>query len=247
MKNLWDKRAKNFPRYDKNLKEDKIIFDFFNAKEVNLKDKVILDLGCGNGRYALHLAKQARLVYAFDISSEMIENVRNDAKVHNICNVECICGDWESFDVDRFTKPIDLVFASLTPALNTFERFKKAISIAKEGMMYIGWGNKRESAFLEEIFKAHNAKLEIPVGAKDVEGYLKELNIELPEVKFITKNINKKKNFQDAISDAVFQLEMHNVEPNNSLIKDIITNKWLHNDMVEYVNIMEIGMMYIKN
>lgn len=246
MKNLWDKRAKNFPRYDKNLKEDKIIFDFFNAKEVNLKDKVILDLGCGNGRYALHLAKQARLVYAFDISSEMIENVRNDAKSHKIDNIECFCGDWSDFDISRFLQPIDIVFASLTPALNSFEKFKKAINIAKEGMMYIGWGNKRESAFLEEIFKAHNAKLEIPVGAKDVEGYLKELNIELPEVKFITKNINKKKNFQDAISDAVFQLEMHNVEPNNSLIKDIITNKWLHNDMVEYVNLMEIGMMYIK-
>ncbi len=247
MKNLWDKRAKNFPRYDKNLKEDKIIFDFFNAKEVNLKDKVILDLGCGNGRYALHLAKQARLVYAFDISSEMIENVKNDAKVHNICNVECICGDWESFDVDRFTKPIDLVFASLTPALNTFERFKKAISIAKEGMIYIGWGNKRESAFLEEIFKAHNAKLELPVGAKDVMQYLKMLDMKVPDIHFITKVIHRKKSLKDAMGDAIFQLEMHNVEPNNSLIKDIITNKWLHNDMVEYVNIMEIGMMYIKN
>ena len=247
MKELWDKKSKNFPKYNKDSKEDQPIFDFFSAQGVELNDKVVLDLGCGNGRYALHIAQHARLVYALDISSEMIENVRNDAKSHKIDNIECFCGDWSDFDISRFLQPIDIVFASLTPALNSFEKFKKAINIAKEGMMYIGWGNKRESAFLEEIFKAHNAKLEIPVGAKDVEGYLKELNIELPEVKFITKNINKKKNFQDAISDAVFQLEMHNVEPNNSLIKDIITNKWLHNDMVEYVNLMEIGMMYIKN
>lgn len=246
MKELWDKKSKNFPKYNKDSKEDQPIFDFFSAQGVELNDKVVLDLGCGNGRYALHIAQHARLVYALDISSQMIENVKNDAKVHNICNVECICGDWESFDVDRFTKSIDLVFASLTPALNTFERFKKAISIAKEGMIYIGWGNRRESEFLEDIFKAHNAKLELPVGAKDVMQYLKMLDMKVPDIHFITKVIHRKKSLKDAMGDAIFQLEMHKITPNNTLIESIINDRWLRGDVVEYENLMEIGMMYIK-
>ena len=74
MKELWDKKSKNFPKYNKDSKEDQPIFDFFSAQGVELNDKVVLDLGCGNGRYALHIAQHARLVYALDISSEMIEN-----------------------------------------------------------------------------------------------------------------------------------------------------------------------------
>lgn len=246
MKNIWDKKAKSFPRYDKDSKEDEPIFDFFNSKGVKLDNKVILDLGCGNGRYTLHLAKSAKLVYALDISNEMIENVKSDANLYNIYNVEYFCADWDSFDINRFSVPIDLVFASLTPALNSFERFKKAIKLAKEGVMYIGWGNRRESKFLEEIFKAHNAQLALPIGAKDVEEYLKQLNIEVPEINFVTKNINRKKNFKDAMNDAIFQLEIHKISPNHKIIKEIIEQNWLCNNMVEYTSIMEIGMMYIK-
>ncbi|MGA9351512.1 MAG: methyltransferase domain-containing protein [Anaerolineae bacterium] len=38
----------------------------------DLKDKVLLDLGCGKGNHALHFAKLGAIVHAVDISGEMV-------------------------------------------------------------------------------------------------------------------------------------------------------------------------------
>lgn len=231
MKEVWDKKAKHFPRYTKDSQEDKPIFDFFKD-EVDLCGKNVLDLGCGNGRYALALAQSAKNVLCFDISPNMLKNVEMDAKSHNITNIRTFCGDWENFDLDEFGEfkdNIDIIFASLTPALNSFEKFQKAYNLTKEAIMYIGWGRKRENEFLSEVFKAHNSKVLLPVGVMNVREYLQTLGKETPPVHFITKSIIHRKTLKDTINDVAWQLEVHNEVPNYELIKDIAL-KWKERD-----------------
>jgi len=50
----------------------------------NIKDKKILDLGCGTGRYAIPLAKKGAKVTAVDFSKEMISIAKKKAKENKL-------------------------------------------------------------------------------------------------------------------------------------------------------------------
>lgn len=47
---------------------------------VDVKNKVVLDLGCGGGRYALSVQEKAQKIIGIDISSKMIEVARKKCK-----------------------------------------------------------------------------------------------------------------------------------------------------------------------
>ena len=59
-------------------------------KRVLNKDMVALDATAGNGYDTLFLAKQSRLVYAFDIQALAIKNVQQRLREANINNVKLI-------------------------------------------------------------------------------------------------------------------------------------------------------------
>lgn len=244
MKEVWEKKARTFPRYGEYGDEDAPIFAKFEELGVKTSGKVMLDLGCGNGRYALHFAKQVRRLYALDIAQNMLNNVIADAKTHNISNITTFCSDWAEFDVANFDEPIDIVFASLTPALNSFEKFQKAYDLARECIMYIGWGRRRENRFLEAVFAAYGAKVELPVGALDVCDCLRKMGKTPPETHFITKSFTHKKSLKAAVEDANWQLEAHKVTPSESKTAEIAA-RFEKNGVVEYESIMEVGLMVI--
>ncbi len=59
----------------------------------------ILDLGCGNGRIAIHLAQHGYKVVGVDISPLLIEDARRKAKEHGVEDrVEFIAGDARQAD-----------------------------------------------------------------------------------------------------------------------------------------------------
>lgn len=244
IKNLWDKKAENFPRFGEFKDEDSPIFEYFSKDGEIWKDKVVLDLGCGNGRYGLFFATLAKKVYMFDISSKMLENVANDAKKIGFDNVEILCDDWSNFETKNLD--VDIVFASLTPALNTFENFKKAYTLAKEAMFYIGWGRIRESKILNEVFKSHDDnQVVLPNGAEFVCECLSKMNANIPETKYIKKEITHEKPLQKAILDISWQLEAHGIKPNVEIIEKIV-KKYTKDGITKYTSQMENGLLYIK-
>jgi len=99
----------------------------------NIKNKTILDIGCGSGRYSIELAKRESLkVIGVDFSDEMLELARELAKenkVEGICNF--IKVDFLKF---QFDEKFDI-----TLAIGFFDYFKypqaalrKILALTKE-------------------------------------------------------------------------------------------------------------------
>jgi 2-polyprenyl-3-methyl-5-hydroxy-6-metoxy-1,4-benzoquinol methylase len=83
---FWDRTA---IYYDREEKKDELTYLKFiekAGKYLKVND-IVLDFGCGTGLVCNELAENVKMVYAIDISSEMIEIARNKAfgrKIHNI-------------------------------------------------------------------------------------------------------------------------------------------------------------------
>lgn len=75
----------------------------------NPKDKVIYDIGCGNGYMARHLAKQGAKVYASDISSKLIEEAKKKSK-----NVDIFYSVHDATDFSDYkTEMFDIVLMNM--------------------------------------------------------------------------------------------------------------------------------------
>ena len=65
--NLWDEKAKHYARYSDKLNSiQELSFKELRKANISFKDKIIIDVGCGTGVWSLHLAKQAKHLYALD-------------------------------------------------------------------------------------------------------------------------------------------------------------------------------------
>ena len=128
----WDKKAQSFPRFIKDTQDTLEILDFFLSQGVEFANKVIFDIGCGNGRFALQLAFMAKKIYA--------SHLERDAKSHQLYNIQTLHSAWLEYDISTLSDEIDLGFASMTPALNNKAAFLKALNLGKEGLCYVGWG-----------------------------------------------------------------------------------------------------------
>jgi SAM-dependent methyltransferase len=58
------------------------IVDFLRARNLVQADKMLLDFGCGSGRMAIALARQASWITGVDISAEMIAEARRRCAAH---------------------------------------------------------------------------------------------------------------------------------------------------------------------
>ena len=64
----WDAQV-----YDESCKtQTEAFLEFLSSNKINIHNKTVLDIGCGTGKIAEKLAKQATHVHAFDASENMI-------------------------------------------------------------------------------------------------------------------------------------------------------------------------------
>jgi ubiquinone/menaquinone biosynthesis C-methylase UbiE len=76
----------------------------------DVKGKRVLDIGCGTGRYCLHLAKKGAKVVGIDSSPKMLEYAQR--KVTPDCQFELHLGKIE--EIDFPSKHFDIVVSALT-------------------------------------------------------------------------------------------------------------------------------------
>ncbi len=108
-----------------------------------------LDMGCGSGIVALHLAKNGCRVTAADINSTAVENTRKNAEMNNF-EIECLESDLFSriegkFDLIAFNPPYlptsgeDIAWDGGRGGMEIIERFLEDAwkYLKKEGRIYM--------------------------------------------------------------------------------------------------------------
>jgi len=95
----------NFP--DENL------VSYFNSEQ--LKTSKVLELGCGEGRNAIYMAKQGCDVEAIDISIKAIQLAKDNANKQNV-DVRFSCSN--VFEMDLQDNSYDMVYDSGLPPVS---------------------------------------------------------------------------------------------------------------------------------
>ncbi|NLV27029.1 MAG: class I SAM-dependent methyltransferase [Methanomicrobiales archaeon] len=136
----WNKRADSF---GKNLEEkrkkqkDADFFKLLDEVGFNPEGATVLDIGCGPGSLTLPLARAGAKVTSLDISSKMLERLKETAENEDlsISPIEC---SWWTADIDtmKFRNKFDLVIASFTPGIRDVETFDRMISCSKKYCYY---------------------------------------------------------------------------------------------------------------
>ncbi|EJA9824350.1 class I SAM-dependent methyltransferase [Campylobacter coli] len=208
--NLWDKKAKNYARYNQKLNSiQEQSFKELEKLNISFKDKDIIDIGCGTGVWTLHLAQNAKEITALDNAKAMLEILKEDAKKLQLTNIKyenCTFTEW----VDKNQNAqFDIVFLSMSPALQDEKDYLNFIQLAKF-RIYLGWADYRKSDFLDPIFKHFDTEFK-GIYKQDLENYLLENNINFHKFVFDeTRTVERKKD--EAIENALWHLDMNGVK-----------------------------------
>ncbi len=136
-KHSWDKRAEKFSqrlnRAKKNKKLDKEDYVYKMLERIEVQTgQTVLDIGCGPGLLTLPLAKKARQVTALDISSKMLERLKNDAANAGLSNISYVNSSWQKAFEAGMVDSHDIVVASrslvsgdIQEALNNIARIAR--------------------------------------------------------------------------------------------------------------------------
>ena len=229
---IWDKKAKHYGRFSKTATPfQQMIFDKIAQRAISFRNKTVLDIGCGTGVYTLHLALLAHKVVALDFSQEMLDILAIDARAENLDKkITLVCSDWHTNDKDAL---FDIVFTSMSPAFKCDEDFEKMHNSAKESCIYLGWGGKRESELLDNVFKAHGLTLKAPPGSQKLKSWLEGRHIAYI-CDYIEDEWIAQKSIQEAIESILWHFEINECTPNKGLIEKMVLDRVNDDGMVNF-------------
>ncbi len=128
--------------------DDLIVDEYFEAstspenriimeKIGDIKDKNILELGCGAGEASVYFAKKGAEVTAVDISQRMLDVVQNLARKHDVfLSTKQLYSDNTDFADETF----DIVYAAnLLHHVDIASTLKEASRVLKKGGLFVSW------------------------------------------------------------------------------------------------------------
>lgn len=97
---------------------NKIRVDYFKdelreiaVNSVDIKEKVVADLGAGTGFISLRIGEEAKLVFPIDSSKNMLRELQKSSKDKNLNNIYPIRGSLESLPL--FDNSVDIIFMNM--------------------------------------------------------------------------------------------------------------------------------------
>jgi len=140
---VWDRRS---GRYAKDIngeartKRAAQVLGFLKEAGFSPEGAHVLDIGCGPGTLSLPLAQAGADVTALDISTGMLDRLRETARQEGL-HVNPVRCSWWSADIDKlgFRKKFDLVVASMTPGVRDVETFDQMMACSKQFCYYSGF------------------------------------------------------------------------------------------------------------
>ncbi|MGB3908609.1 MAG: class I SAM-dependent methyltransferase [Methanomethylovorans sp.] len=155
MANIWNKRsvsyAKNMDK-DERQKRTVEILEFLDECGFDPKGSKVLDIGCGPGTLSIPLAKLDAEVTALDISSGMLDRLKNAVKEESL-PIDIIERSWWTADIDElgFRNEFDLVIASMTPGIKDIENFNKMMCCSRNFCYYSNFLRREEDKAYHDI------------------------------------------------------------------------------------------------
>lgn len=130
---MWNSMAQGFGECALPSFHDDRFLQLLQRNQMFSKDSAVLDVGCGTGNYSIVIAGQCKKVVGLDLSPKMIEIAEKKAAENSISNVDFRCLDWHGLDLKQegYERIFDLVFAHMTPAVQSADTFQKLISAGK--------------------------------------------------------------------------------------------------------------------
>ncbi len=221
MENIWNKKARRYNRYSpSNDTFESKICSLIAQMGVKWDSKKVIDIGCGTGVYTLRIAKKAKMVDALDISEEMLSLLKEDAARYDIENIQTRHSSWEEFDLPD-TK-WDIAISTMSPATRTDDGFDKMHRSAHT-KIFLGWGDKRGTKLLEELFEAHGAYYTPPNGGVRLIKWLEDNSISYKLQKPVEEKVRIKP-IDDAIESCALRLEAHDLHPDRKKIDKVLQN-----------------------
>lgn len=156
--NLWDEKAEHFGNYKILTMENDNFMKFLKNRNFIKNDFKVLDVGCGGGKYTISLSKECNHIYGVDLSPKMIYYANENKRKFNINNVSFICDDWHELNIKKSNlyKQFDLVFASMTPAIQSVSTLEKMNEASKK-YCALRSNIKRNDSVYDKIRKILNA------------------------------------------------------------------------------------------
>jgi SAM-dependent methyltransferase len=149
---LWDSMAQSFGEEAIPSFESSRFLHLLEQNQMFNGNSTVLDVGCGAGGYSLALAGRCRKAIGIDLSPRMIEIAKRKAAEQGIKNVDFLCADWHEIDLrkENFEHRFDLVFAHMTPAVQSADTFLK-LSRAGRGWCVLSKPTRRTDPVSDEV------------------------------------------------------------------------------------------------
>lgn len=141
----------------KPLKEENSLFnlgkfrsEFFYSTVGQLENKIILDVGCGEGYFSLEMAKKGANIVGIDISEKMIEKCKKKKQQNPTLNINFVSCSAENTPYKNETFDIVVCLELLEHVLNPNLLMKEISRVLKpEGMLFLG--TPRKQTMIEKI------------------------------------------------------------------------------------------------
>lgn len=152
---FWNKRSGNYANNidkDKRKKKSADILEFLKEAGFNPEGSRVLDIGCGPGTLSLPLARLGAEVTSLDISSGMLDRLKDAVKKEPL-PIDIIECSWWTADIDAlgFRNEYDLVIASMTPGIRDVENLDMMMACSKNLCYYSNFLRRGEDRAYRDI------------------------------------------------------------------------------------------------
>lgn len=140
-KEVWNERAHEWADELKNdadrrkRSEDRVAETaaYLRSKGILSGSDDVIDIGCGPGRFVAEFARTAHHAVGTDLSSQMLIYGAEYAKEVGVENTSYVEADFQQADIDAlgWRNRFDLVFSSITPAINGMTGLEKMMQMSR--------------------------------------------------------------------------------------------------------------------